>query len=70
MKNKKLKLEDLKVKSFITSMEPKEKETVEGGDTIGVITGITIGITTAITIINSCFGCPQPSDKPNQCVIV
>ena len=32
MKNKSLKLKDLKVQSFVTSLSKEEKQTVKGGD--------------------------------------
>ena len=51
MKNSKLKLEDLKVKSFVTSMEKAQKQTIDGGitPTILPLASITASIVSNIT---------------------
>ena len=49
MKNKKLKLEHLKVQSFVTSMEKTQKQTIEGGATL-ICPSITFLISASINI--------------------
>ena len=53
MKKQKLKLEDLKVKSFVTSMEKQQKQTIDGGITPAITISLTIASAASILTVGS-----------------
>jgi len=63
MKNKKLKLKDLKVNSFITSLDNKGSETVKGGDLVQILSFNCPDDTTPSGPVRTQYNtCPQPTD--------
>ena len=62
MKTKKLNLNDLKVESFVTSMESKDSKTVKGG------TGSPCSVMTVSIIIYSIVVITSPPSAPNDCI--
>jgi len=75
MKNKKLNLRELKVESFVTKLNKKENETVDGGITITTIIPISemyCGIIIELSVIGhegSKFACPSawPCETDGWC---
>ena len=68
MKKSKISLENLKVKSFITSFDTMQSKTVKGGDLVQISGSNTDGDTeggngTVSAVRTQYNGCPQPSDN-------
>jgi len=61
VKNKRLKLDELKVQSFVTELRPETAHTAKGGDEDGTVNTICTAIS---PVINSIFGNSGASKWP------
>lgn len=57
MKNKRLNLNELKVESFVTSLENENEQTVKGGGTVNGWTGASCMVLTLPSVLDRC---PEP----------
>ena len=62
---KKIELKDLKVQSFVTSLDKDERQTVKGGAKISNGNGICNQTSLTPTCQTACFVCPGMTQAPN-----